>query len=150
MPKLVFESLIDAPVEEVWAFHGSLEALKALTPPGQTVTILGPDTEIRDGALHRIRVGKGPFGFEWHARISEVLPPRQFVDTAEKSPFGFWRHLHAFEDHGGGKTLLRDVVEYRAPFGFLGSLVEPILIRPQIRRLFAYRHAATKRALETA
>lgn len=70
-----YETLIDAPVETVWAFHASVEALPLLTPPGRRVRIVGDELDVRDGALHRIQVRIGPVWLPWDARISEVDPP---------------------------------------------------------------------------
>ncbi|HRJ26643.1 MAG TPA: SRPBCC family protein [Fimbriimonadaceae bacterium] len=147
MPVKVFESLLNASVEEVWAFHGSVEALKALTPPNQNVTIVGPETAVRNGALHQLRVVRGLLPLHWHARISEVEPPNRFVDTAERSPFRRWRHTHEFLPAPGGATLLRDTVDYELPMGPLGRLIDRLWASRDIDRLFAFRHQATQRAL---
>ncbi len=143
----VFETRIAAPVEKVWAFHESVEALKALTPPDRNVTVMSEDTAVREGALHVLRVVMFGVPIVWKARITDVQPPFGFTDTAEKSPFAAWRHRHDFLPDGDG-TLLRDTVEYRAPFGPLGALAHRLFIDRDIERMFAYRHRVTKEALE--
>lgn len=142
MPTLTFESCLDAPPEDVARFHGSLDALARLSPPGTQVEILGEDTEVRDGALHVLRIRRGPFSMVWKARISEV-GPHGFTDTAEQSPFAAWRHRHDFLPHGPG-TLLRDTVEYALPFGVLGRLADRLFVQRQIEALFAHRHRCYK------
>lgn len=43
--------------------------------------------------------------------------------------------LHAVD----GGVEMEDLIHYRLPFGPLGRLVEPLLVRPQIEAIFAYR-----------
>ncbi|MFQ3588155.1 MAG: SRPBCC family protein [Fimbriimonadaceae bacterium] len=142
-----FETWIDAPVEDLWAFHSSAEALVVLTPPGRKVELVGEDLAVRNGAEHRIRVRVGPFPVEWRARISEVEPPRKFVDTAEKSPFAYWRHVHEFLADGD-RTLLRDTVTYIPPMGLIGWVANALFISRDIDRMFAHRHRVTKEEAE--
>jgi ligand-binding SRPBCC domain-containing protein len=142
----VFESKIDCPVESLWEFHSSAEALKILTPPGRKIEVLSEDLEVREGALHVLRVRQFGIPLVWKARISEVDPPMGFTDTAERSPFKSWRHRHEFISAEGG-SILRDTVTYEAPFGPFGDLARVLFIDRDIKRLFAYRHDATRQAL---
>jgi ligand-binding SRPBCC domain-containing protein len=139
--------MISSTQEEMWAFHSSVEALKVLTPPGQTVQIVGETVEVVDGAVHELKVKKFGLTLTWIADISDVEPPSKFVDTARKSPFQFWRHTHEFLQTDEG-TLLRDTVDYQMPFGFLGRIVNSILIEADVRKMFKFRHEVTKKALE--
>jgi ligand-binding SRPBCC domain-containing protein len=142
-----YESVLQATPQEVWDFHADASALKVLTPPHNRVELVGDDLAVRDGALHVLRVRPFGFALEWRARISEVDPPNGFVDTAEKSPFKAWRHRHRFLAHQDG-CLLRDEVEYDLPGGPLAGLVDRLLVGRQLDAMFAYRHAATRKALE--
>ena len=142
MPRLLFETPLPCSPERLWEFHSSADALALLTPPSRKVEVLGGDLQVRQGALHVIRVRQFGVPIVWHARIVECEPPARFVDVAERSPFAFWRHEHAFLPHPGG-SLLRDTVEYRLPFGPLGAIADRAFVRRDLERLFAFRHAAT-------
>lgn len=145
----VFELRVDASPEKVWEFHSSAQALSKLTPPNKRVKLLSRDLSVFDGAIHEMRIML--FGFipsTWRARIDQVTPPYGFTDQAEKSPFAFWRHRHDFIPDGDG-TIIRDIVVYEMPFGKLGKAVHKLLLSKDIERLFAFRHQATKKALES-
>lgn len=147
MSRKVYESVLTATPEEVWGFHASVEALPLLSPPGTKVTILSQDTRVVEGALHELRVVR--FGFmalRWNARITDVEPPYRFVDTAERSPFKFWRHEHAFLPLPEG-TMLRDTIEYELPFGPLGKLMDRLLVSRDLDQMFEHRHRVTRQAL---
>jgi len=52
------------------------------------------------------------------AKIVEIDRPRRFVDEMVHGIFQWLRHVHEFHAIAGG-TLMRDVLEWEAPFGFL-------------------------------
>lgn len=147
MPRhtLVFRTFIPgATAESLFAFHESVEALPKLTPPGARVEILGPDVEVRDGALHRLRIWVlGVIPVRWDARISEVTPPHGFTDAAERGPIRPFRHRHAFVEVPGGCELV-DTLEFSVMVG-LGWLT-----KAHFRAMFAHRHQVTERVLSGA
>lgn len=147
MPRLVFESVIQCSPEKLWEFHQSAKALEVLTPPHKKVALIGDDLAVRNGNIHKIKVKQFGIWLEWHAEISSVEPPTKFVDTALKSPFKKWEHTHEFLINPDG-SLLRDSIEIEMPFGPLGLFVFKLLVEPDVRQMFAYRHEQTKKALE--
>lgn len=149
MHNKVYETKVDSPPERVWEFHSSAQALQVLTPPNRRVKLISIDNSVRDGALHVMQVWiLSIIPTVWKARISQVTPPFGFTDQAEKSPFKFWRHRHDFIPDGEG-TLIRDTIDYLLPLGFLGKVMNRIYIAKDLDRLFAFRHQATKVALDS-
>lgn len=149
MVERVWESRLDAPVERVWEFHRSAEALNVLTPPNRTLRTVSDDLEVREGAVHILRFRQFGIWMEWRARIHDVRPPYEFKDTAERSPFAAWTHHHEFIPDGDG-TILRDTVRYRAPGGPFAPLIDRLFVAPDLDRLFRFRHEATKKAVAEA
>lgn len=146
MPTKRYESVLNADVEAVWSFHSSAEALNALTPGSRKIRLISSDLAVREGAVHEFQVKVGPLWVTWKAKLSAVDSPHGFVDTAVASPFKHWNHKHEFISQSHG-TMIRDTIEYVPPFGALGALADNLFISREIDRLFAYRHAATSRAL---
>lgn len=144
-----FETLVRADIQAVWTFHSSAEALKVLTPPGRKMRWVSTNLSVYEGAVHEFRFKVGPLWLTWSAKLSAVHPPHGFVDTALKSPFKSWTHQHEFIPQGSG-TVIRDTIEYVPRFGFLGAFVDKCFLSRDIDRLFAFRHEATKQALEAA
>jgi ligand-binding SRPBCC domain-containing protein len=156
VPVLKFESEIAAPVEALWAFHASPSALINLTPPERKLRARAPEvpggqpsegpTPLIDGALHILEFKLGPLSSQWRARISNVRRPNGFVDTAEQSPFRRWIHRHVFQTTENGCRLI-DEVEFELPLAPLSNLALPFVVR-DLRKLFAFRHEVTRKALE--
>ncbi len=141
--------VIAAPIERVFSFHDDTRNLLAITPPHLKVDITamgtpGPGYEV---TLTVRFLGLIPM--RWHVRITEHVPPVRMTDVQVSGPFRSWTQVRRLREVEGG-TELTDVVDYEVPFGVLGRLADTLFIRRQIRSMFAYRQAATKRNLESA
>jgi ligand-binding SRPBCC domain-containing protein len=55
-----------------------------------------------------------------------------------------WHHQHLIEPQGNG-VMMTDIVSYKPPLGFLGSIANSLLIRRQLEGIFSYREKALKR-----
>ena len=138
------ESVIRASPARVFAFHELPDALARLTPPWESSRVIqmAKISEVNSEAIIETRI-LGLIPVRWIARHTIYDPPRVFEDVQLKGPFRFWRHRHLVAPHADG-AVLRDEIEYEPPFGFIGRLVEPLLITPRLEKLFEYRHAATR------
>ena len=115
-------NIIDAPIDEVFSWHGRPGAIRRLSPPWQPVRVVQEASSLRDGrAVLRL-----PGGLRWVAQHSDYEPPHRFVDTLVSLPL-HWRHRHEFEAISPASTRLTDVVETPVP----GSLLD---------EMFRYRH----------
>lgn len=140
----VTESLIKAQPERVFAFHELPDALARLTPPWEKAHVIAPAPDLRVGSKAIVLTRLfGLFPVRWVAEHTVYDPPRMFEDVQRSGPFRKWRHRHIIKPHEEG-TLLRDEIEYEPPLGFLGRMTAPLLIKPRLRRLFAYRHKVTR------
>ncbi len=153
MPLLAFHTDIAAPLQRVWELHEDvLGALPALSPVENRVTIESADLPVHVGS-RIIFATRGPLGrqLRWVALVVEHEPPSEgrarFADEQESGPFAYWRHDHVFVAVGEQSTRLTDRVRYRLPWGPLGVLADLLFVRRKLRRLFAYRHAATRSLL---
>lgn len=145
----VKESRINAPPEVVFRFHESSDALRRLIPPWENMTVAESSGSLRIGSKVVLSGRLGPFPIQWVAIHTEYDPPHLFADRQESGPFASWYHRHRFLDDGEGRTILRDEVEYQAPFGLLGHWLGGWLIRRKLDRMFAYRHETTRKMIES-
>jgi ligand-binding SRPBCC domain-containing protein len=83
--------------------------------------------------------------FDWLTRIAEWNPPHEFVDEQLKGPYKTWVHRHRFVQQGDS-TRIDDQVDYELPLFPLGEVASPV-VKLQVRRIFAYRGIAIRRAL---
>jgi len=50
-----------------------------------------------------------------------------------------WHHEHWFYEQPNGKTLMKDKISYKLPFGFLGNIAQILFIKQQLKTIFEYR-----------
>ena len=108
--------------------------------------VRGLPVEMRAGTLieYRLRLAGLPMG--WLTRIEEWEPGRGFTDVQLRGPYARWVHRHRFEPDGAGTRVL-DRVEYALPLAPWSAPVHPLLVRPALERIFAFRRAAIARRL---
>lgn len=75
---------------------------------------------------------------EWITEITHIKENVFFVDEQRYGPYKFWHHKHFLREIPGGVEM-EDIVNYKLPFGFLGKLFHPILVKPKLDKIFTYR-----------
>jgi uncharacterized protein len=127
-----YESIVDHPLAEVFAWHTRPGAMTRLVPPWQPMRVVAEAQSLADG---RAVLGL-PGGLRWvaHHDPSGFDPPHRFVDELSSDGLtswlarivGWWRHTHEFSAEPGG-TRVYDHVDTSVPAAAL-------------RSTFGYRH----------
>ena len=120
----------------VFDFYADAFNLERLTPPWLRFEVVtaAPIT-MQAGAELDYRLRLHGLSLKWRSRITVWDPPHRFVDEQLRGPYRRWLHEHTFTSHEGG-TLVRDHVEYGI---FGGWLADRLLVRRDLRRIFAFR-----------
>jgi len=145
--RFVKESVLNASVEAVFAFHERPDALELLQPPWEAMRIIQPPASLEVGSVVRLQ---SRIGLVWVAVVAEhvaYVKNERFEDVMTTGPFRKWHHRHLFFPHEQG-CLLRDEIDYLPPLGWLGRVVAPWLIERRLAKMFDYRHDVTRRHLE--
>jgi ligand-binding SRPBCC domain-containing protein len=138
---------VDRAIDEVFAFFERPENLERITPPSMGMRILSADREMRENLEVDYAITPFPhLPSRWRSRITAYDPPHSFTDVQLRGPYARWEHSHRFSSDGDA-TIVEDDVTYEVPFGLLGDIVEPLLVRPRLRAIFDYRAAAIGRIL---
>jgi uncharacterized protein len=130
---LVYSSVVDAPRDEVFAWHTRPGAFTRLSPPWSPLRLVTESDSLKDGRATLALPG----GLRWVAEHQPDFfdPPRRFVDTIGSDGLASlpariavrWRHTHEFDDVTPGRTRVTDRVDTPVP----GSALRP---------MFDYRH----------
>ncbi len=125
--------------EAVFKFFSQAENLEVITPPWVNFKILKmSDDKIKEGTLidYKLKIKGVPAS--WKTLIRRWSPPNEFTDDQVKGPYTIWSHTHRFMELQGG-TLMTDEVIYKAPFGPIGHIVNEVMIRSDVAKIFNYR-----------
>lgn len=130
-------------LEEAWEFLSNPANLKVITPEYMTFNIVsGADRPMYAGQMIEYIVTP-LLGIKtsWVSEITHVEPLKYFVDEQRYGPYAMWHHKHFIKSIEGGVEM-EDLVHYKIPFGFLGKLVHPFLVKPKLQEIFDYRTQA--------
>ena len=127
-------------VEEAWTFLSSPKNLKTITPDYMGFNILsGADREMFAGQIIQYIVTP-VLGIKtkWVTEITHVNQGHYFVDEQRFGPYALWHHKHFIRPIKGGIEM-EDIIDYKLPFGWIGQLAHPILVKPKLKEIFDYR-----------
>ncbi|WP_276391839.1 SRPBCC family protein [Eudoraea chungangensis] len=126
--------------KEAWDFLSSPANLKVITPEHMGFNILdGADRKMFPGQIIQYIVS--PFAgikTKWVTEITHVKEGSYFVDEQRFGPYALWHHKHFIREIDGG-VAMEDVIDYKLPFGIIGQMMHPILVKRQLKKIFAYR-----------
>lgn len=127
-------------IEEAWDFLSDPRNLKTITPDYMGFEILsGADRACYAGQIIQYIVTP-VLGIKtkWVTEITHVREGSYFVDEQRFGPYALWHHKHFIKEIPGGIEM-EDIIDYKVPMGWLGQLVHPILVKPKLEEIFAYR-----------
>ncbi len=127
-------------VDEAWNFLSDPENLKRITPDYMGFKIIsGDDRDMYPGQIIEYIVTP-VLGIptKWVTEITHVVDRQFFVDEQRFGPYALWHHKHFIKPIQGG-VIMEDIVHYKLPFGILGQLVHPIIVKPKLNEIFKHR-----------
>ena len=128
-------------MNKAWDFLSSPINLKTITPEYMGFNILsGADRKMYPGQIIQYIVTP-LFGIKtkWVTEITHVQENKYFVDEQRFGPYALWHHKHFIRPIKGGVEM-EDIIDYKIPFGLIGQLVHPIIVKPKLKEIFDYRH----------
>ncbi len=128
-------------VDQAWDFLSDPKNLKTITPDYMGFNILsGADRKMYAGQIIQYIVTPiAGIPTKWVTEITHVKDKEFFVDEQRFGPYALWHHKHFIKAIPGGVEM-EDIVDYKLPFGVLGQLVHPILVKPKLKEIFDYRY----------
>jgi ligand-binding SRPBCC domain-containing protein len=127
-------------LQEAWDFISNPKNLAVITPPTMGFkTISGDDRPMFPGQIiHYTITPVLGIKLQWVTEITHVADKSYFVDEQRYGPYSFWHHKHFLKEIPGGVEM-EDIVHYKIPMGFLGTLVHPFMVKPKLEAIFAFR-----------
>ena len=127
-------------IDQAWNFLSDPKNLKTITPDYMGFHILsGADKPMFAGQIIQYIVTP-VLGIKtkWVTEITHKVEREYFVDEQRYGPYALWHHKHFIKAIDGGVEM-EDIIDYKVPFGFIGQLIHPILVKPKLEEIFNYR-----------
>lgn len=127
-------------LDQAWEFLSDPKNLSVLTPKEMNMTIVSEaDRPMYAGQVIQYSVTPvAGIKTKWISEITQYVEGKYFVDLQLYGPYAFWHHQHFIHEIDGG-VQMEDIINYKVPFGVLGKLVHPFLVKPKLEQVFNYR-----------
>ena len=135
------KQLVDASLEECWHFFSDPSNLQKITPATMGFQVTDFDQKkMYQGQIIAYKISPLlGIKMSWVTEITTVRDKEFFIDEQRFGPYSFWHHKHYFEETPQG-TFMTDVVHYGVPLGFIGRIMNSLVIEKQLETIFKYRH----------
>lgn len=139
------KQIIYRPREEVFDFFADAKNLEKITPPELNFKITTAEPiEIKKGTIIDYKLKLRGFPISWKTEITQWNPPFDFIDSALKSPYKQWIHLHKFSVGENGETIMEDIVRYRLSFEPFGGVAH-FYVKKELNYIFNYRYKVVEK-----
>jgi len=144
MAIITLKTVINAPVEKCFDLARSIDlhvhsmkSSKEEAVAGKTSGLIDLNESVTWKAWH--------FGvsFTMTSKITAMERPHHFVDEMTSGPFRKLHHRHIFKGIGA-QTEMIDIFEFEAPFGFLGTIAETLILKKYMVNLLRKRNLVIK------
>lgn len=137
---------INATIEECWAFFSSPRNLQKITPETMGFIITDFDEKsMYAGQIIQYKVSPlAGIKLRWTTEITVVKDREYFIDEQRFGPYVLWHHKHFFEPTEKG-VKMTDVVHYALPLGFIGQIMNGLVVKNKLKEIFDYRVQAVNK-----
>ena len=135
------KQLVDASLEECWHFFSDPSNLQKITPATMGFQVTDFDQKkMYQGQIIAYKISPLlGIKMSWVTEITTVRDKEFFIGEQRFGPYSFWHHKHYFEETPQG-TLMTDVVHYGLPLGFLGRIMNTLVVKNKLKSIFEHRH----------
>ncbi len=126
--------------QEAWNFLSDPRNLKTITPDYMGFEIVsGGDRPTFPGQIIQYIVTPvAGIKTKWVTEITHVKEGEYFVDEQRFGPYKMWHHKHFIKPIPGGVEM-EDIIDYKLPFGKIGQMTHPFMVKPKLKEIFDYR-----------
>ena len=131
---------VHASLDKCWDFFSSPNNLQKITPTDMGFVITDYDGKsMYAGQIIQYKVSPLlGINLSWMTVITQVVDKSYFIDEQRFGPYSLWHHKHFFEATDKG-TKMTDVVHYALPLGFLGRIMNTLIVKNKLKAIFDFR-----------
>ena len=149
MPQIHLTTFIAASAEKVFDLSRSINLHKISMQDANEEAVAGITTGLINENETVTWKAKHLFKTRLYtSKITSMQAPTMFVDEMVRGDFKSFRHQHYFKQISNG-TILIDIVEFESPYGFIGRMLNKLMLKDYIERLLIKRNNIVKEYAET-
>ncbi|MFZ6013408.1 MAG: SRPBCC family protein [Bacteroidota bacterium] len=129
MTTLFNEITVKAPIENIWKALSNIEELEKYDPTVRKSSAIS-SSKNGIGSARKVEMKDGK---NWFEEKCTVWKPNQAITyelTACSFPIHCLKHSYSFEQNGDG-IKVKQVMEYQVKYGFLGKVLDAMVVKKQ-------------------
>ena len=149
MPSIHLETQIKSDIQTCFDLSRSIDLHKISTARTNERAVDGKTNGLID--LHEYVTWQAKhFGItqKLTSKITAFNPPFYFKDEQQKGAFKYIVHEHHFQKVDD-YVIMKDIFKFQSPFGFIGKLVDKIVLTAYLKKLLTERNNIIKEYAET-
>ena len=137
---------VNATLDECWMFFSNPKNLQKITPESMGFKITDFDgNSMYAGQIIQYKVTPLlGLKLSWTTEITQVKDKSYFIDEQRFGPYSFWHHKHFFEEVDG-QVKMTDIVHYALPLGFLGRIMNSLIVENKLKEIFDHRRVIVEK-----
>lgn len=147
---LTSEQILPISLEKAWEFFTVPVNLDKITPKEMDFKITNnPPPKTYKGQIITYKIGVLPLiKSNWITEITHLEDHQFFVDEQRFGPYAMWHHEHHFEKISETETKMKDIVNFKMPFGILGDLLAGYFVKNKVKFIFESRHTILEKTFK--
>ncbi len=147
---LTSEQILPISLEKAWEFFTVPMNLDKITPKEMDFKITNnPPPKTYKGQIITYKIGVLPLiKSNWITEITHLEDHQFFVDEQRFGPYAMWHHEHHFEKISENETKMKDIVNFKMPFGILGDLLAGYFVKNKVKFIFESRHTILEKTFK--
>jgi len=120
---------INAPIDRIWQALSNIVELEKYDPTVEKCAVIS-ESKCGIGAKRKVTMKDGKNWFEEKCTVSKPNEALTYELTNCSFPVKNLNHSYTFEQNGN-QTVVNQVMDYKVKFGFLGKILDGLVMRKQ-------------------
>lgn len=148
MAHVQYSSVIPTPRNDLFDFLSDYRKRPRIMPPDIQLELTSLPIDLKKGASYDFKITRFNLGYSFTLHIESCEPYKSIVEKTQTDFFEEWVNTIIFEEHGENSTLLTSIIDYKMPYGVLGTLADDLFVKSDFMRILAYSHNKIKSFFE--
>lgn len=144
MAHVQHSSVIPVSKNDLYDFLSDYRKRPRIMPPDMSLELTSVPGELKTGATYDFKITRYGLGHAFTVTIESCTKGESIVEKTKTSFFDEWTNTILFEEHGENATLLTSIMDYKLPYGVLGTLADDLFVKGDLLRILTFSHNKVK------
>ncbi len=144
MAHVQYSSVIPVSKDDLFDFLSDYRKRPRIMPPDVQLELTSVPLELKKGTSYDFKITRFGLSYAFTVHIDECERGTKIVEKTQSAFFEEWTNTILFEAHGENSTLLTSIMDYKLPYGILGTLADDLFVKGDLLRIITFSHNKLK------